>query len=89
MFKGGGLTDKIPYFLKLCLKSILGHSESFCLKQALRRGLRSCSVYRAYNALMSKVVKSCQKLSKVVKGCRKLSKFVKSCQKLSKVVKCC
>ena len=26
---GGGLTDKIPYFLKLCLKSISGHSESF------------------------------------------------------------
>ena len=30
-------------------------------KQALRRGLRSCSVYRAYNELMSKVVKSCQR----------------------------
>ena len=32
-------------------------------KQALRRGLRSCSVYRAYNAPMSKVVISCHKLS--------------------------
>jgi len=29
----GGLTDKIPYFLKLCLKSILGHSESFWQKK--------------------------------------------------------
>ena len=52
-------------------------------KQALRRGLRSCSVYRAYNATMSKVVKSCQKLSKIVKNCQKLSKVVKSCHKLS------
>ena len=58
-------------------------------KQALRQGLRSCSVYRAYNAPMSKVVKRCQKLSKVVKSCQKLSKVVKSCQKLSKVVKSC
>ena len=32
-------------------------------KQALRRGLRSCSVQRAYNVPMSKVVISCQKLS--------------------------
>ena len=36
-------------------------------KQALRRGLRSCSVYRAYN------VKICQNLSKFVKSCHKLS----------------
>ena len=28
-YREGGLTDKIPYFLKLCLKSISGHSESF------------------------------------------------------------
>ena len=37
----------------------------FVSKQALRRGLGSCSVYRAYNAplkKLSKVVKSCQKV---------------------------
>ena len=38
-------------------------------QQALRRGLGSCSVYRAYKYKLSKVVKRCQKLSKVAKSC--------------------
>ena len=58
-------------------------------KQALRRGLRSCSVYRAYNALLSKlskVVKSCQKLSYIVIHCHTLSYIVIRCHTLSYVV---
>ena len=45
----------------------------FQIKQALRRGLGSCSVYRVYKYKLSKVVKSCQKLSKAVISCQKLS----------------
>ena len=45
----------------------------FLKKQALRQGLRSCSVYRVYNSPMSKVVKICQNLSKFVKICQNFS----------------
>jgi len=73
-----------------CRQTITNYIEKeYKKKQALRRGLGSCSVYRAYKYKLSKVVKSCQKLSKVVKSCQKLSKVVKSCQKLSKAVKSC
>ena len=55
-------------------------------EQALRRGLGSCSVYRAYNA---PVVKSCQKLSNIIERYQTLSNVVKHCQMLSNVVISC
>ena len=33
--RGGGPADKMLQFLKLCLKSISGHSESFWFKKIL------------------------------------------------------
>ena len=55
---------KKTYFQESCSwtpKRVYIHIQNIT-KQALRWGLMSRSVYRAYNAPMSKVVESCQKL---------------------------